>query len=156
MTQIRTSPPERPEAAWPPAFEYLRIDCADTVFVVVAGELDIATVPQLDRVLRDAESVAPQIVLDLGGLEFVSSCGAHLLMEADARLRRAGGRLKIRRAPDGLRRILALVCATAELPDDVLPTTSTYRPRLQASRLRGDTHRVQRPSFDPATPPGDR
>ena len=80
MTQVPILTPERPHAAWPPAFEYLRIDCADTVFVVVAGELDIATVPQLDRVLRDAESVAPQIVLDLGGLEFVSSCGAHLLM----------------------------------------------------------------------------
>ncbi len=137
MTQLQIAPPERPQAVWPPAFECLRVDCADTVFVVVAGELDIATVPQLDRVLRDAESIAPMIVLDLGGLEFVASCGAHLLMEADARIRGAGGRLKMTRTPDGLRRILALVCATGEFPDAVLPTTSTYRPRLQASRLAG-------------------
>ena len=136
MTQHQTLPPKLPQAARPLTIECLRIDGV-LVRVVVAGELDIATVPQLDRVLRDAESIAPMIVLDLGGLEFVSSCGAHLLMEADARIRRAGGRLKIKRAPDGLRRILALVCATAELPDDVLPMTSTYRPRLQASRLAG-------------------
>lgn len=135
MAQYQTIPPERPRAVWPPTFDYLRIDCADTVYVVVAGELDIATVPQLDRVIRDAESVASQIVLDLGGLEFVASCGAQLLMEANARIRRSGGRLKIKRPPEALRRILGLICATAELPDDVLPTTSTYRPRLQASML---------------------
>lgn len=120
----------------PPTFECLRTDSPDTVLVAVASELDIATVPQLDRVLRDAESVAPQIVLDLGALEFIASCGAHVLLEADARIRRAGGRLKIERAPDGLRRILTLMYATAESParrsyDD----DRHIGPRLRASGL---------------------
>lgn len=135
MTQYQSLPSKPPWSVRPPTFECSRIDGMDTVLVVVAGELDIATVPQLDSVLRDAESVAPRIVLDLGGLEFVASCGARLLMEVDARIRRAGGRLEIERAPDGLHWMLALICAAAEFPHDALTTTVTRRPSLQASGL---------------------
>lgn len=136
MTLYQTLPPGPPEAVQPPSFECLRVDRADSVLVVVAGELDIATVPQLDSVLRDAESVAPVIVLDLGGLEFVASCGACLLLEADDRIRRAGGRLKIEHAPEALRRLLALICATAEQPQDVADDDiRLIGPRLRGSRL---------------------
>ena len=135
MTRHQTLPPKPLEHFHPPTFECLRIDGADTVRVVVAGELDIATVPELDLVLRDAESVAPRVVLDLGGVDFIASCAAQLLIEADARIRRAGGRLKIDRAPDALRRILVLICASAELPDGELPTAFTHRPRLGAGGL---------------------
>jgi anti-sigma B factor antagonist len=63
--------------------------------VAVTGELDIATVPRLDRALRRAEVDAALVVLDLRELEFPDSSGAHLLLAADRRIRRAGGRLVV-------------------------------------------------------------
>ena len=56
-----------------------------------SGELDIDAVPELDRALRHAD--APLVVLDLRELEFIDSSGAHLLLAADRRIRRAGRRL---------------------------------------------------------------
>ena len=138
MTQSQSLPSKLPQALRPPTFECSRIDDADTVLIVVSGELDIATVAQLDHALRDAESVAPQIVLDLGGLEFMASCGARLLIEADARIRRAGGRLEIERAPEGLHWMIALICASAEFPHDALTTTSTHQPGCEQAAQRGD------------------
>ena len=128
MSQYQTSPARLPATVRPPELKCLRIDGSATVLVVVAGELDIATVRQFDHVLREAESVAPQIALDLGGLDFVASCGASLLIEADARIRRAGGRLRLERVPDALCRIPALICATSSLLHDVPATASAYRP----------------------------
>jgi anti-sigma B factor antagonist len=67
------------------------------VRLATRGELDIATVPQLDRALRRAQASADSVVLDLDGLEFTDSCGAHLLLEAHRRMRAAGARLVITR-----------------------------------------------------------
>jgi len=72
------------------------------VRVTVTGDLDIAVVPQLDAALRRAEVGSTSVVLDLRGLEFMDLSAAHLLLAADRRLRRAGGRL-------------VLVCGTAEI-----------------------------------------
>jgi anti-sigma B factor antagonist len=63
------------------------------VHVTLSGELDIATVPDVDRALRRAWATSAVIVLDLRKLEFLDSSGAHLIMEAHRRIRCAGGRL---------------------------------------------------------------
>jgi anti-sigma B factor antagonist len=69
------------------------------VHIVVGGELDIATVPQLDAALRRAWASSDVLVVDLRKLEFIDSSGAHLIVDADRRIRRAGGRLIIVRGP---------------------------------------------------------
>jgi anti-anti-sigma factor len=85
---------------------------------MVSGELDILTVPRLDRELRRAQAAAGSIVLDLRGLDFVDSSGAHFLLAAQRRICDAGGRLVVVRGPDeidwfftlvGLDRVLDLV-----------------------------------------------
>jgi anti-anti-sigma factor len=88
------------------------------VHVVVDGELDVATVPQLDTALRRASASSDVLVVDLRKLEFIDSSGAHLIVDTDRRIRRAGGRLIVVRGPWeidwlfvllGLDRVLELV-----------------------------------------------
>jgi anti-anti-sigma factor len=79
------------------------------VHLAPRGELDIATVPHLDRALRRAHASSDTIVLDLSGLELVDSSGAHLLLDADRRMRDAGGRLIITRVTPEVEWFLALI-----------------------------------------------
>lgn len=63
----------------------------DRVVVTVAGELDIATVGDLDRVVRDLRAVDwPEIVLDLRDLDLLASAGLAWLLTT-VRSARTGG-----------------------------------------------------------------
>lgn len=94
------------------------------VALTVAGDLDIATAPQLDRALRSAcaSTAAAAVRLDLRRLDFVDSTGAKVLLDADRRIREAGGRLIIVRGPAALKWLFALMGAD-RLPElvDVSP-----------------------------------
>ena len=84
--------------------------------VVVAGEIDIATVGDVEQELRQAEgSDADQIVLDLSGVTFVDSSAIRLLLAADIRSRADGARLSLRRPPARVMRVLRIAGV-----DDVL------------------------------------
>jgi anti-sigma B factor antagonist len=89
-----------PHPRLPRPFSCRRFAAGEAVRVAVRGELDILTVPRLDRALRRAESDADSIVLDLRELEFVDSSGAHLLLASDRRIRDAGGRLVVVRGSE--------------------------------------------------------
>ena len=83
--------------------------------VTVGGELDIATVPELDTELRAAERDAALVVLDLRSLEFVDSSGVALLLSTARRMRRAGGRLVLMRGTIDVQWLLALMGVDREL-----------------------------------------
>lgn len=78
------------------------------VHVAIGGELDIASVGQLDAALRLAWASADTIVLDVRGLEFIDFSGTTLLTEADRRIRRSGGRLIVVRGSADLEWLFAL------------------------------------------------
>jgi anti-sigma B factor antagonist len=75
--------------------------------VVVAGQLDLATVPRLraalDRAVRRRD---PVVTVDLTGLEFIDSVGLSALLNAARRLTRAGGRLRVVCPPGQVRRTI--------------------------------------------------
>jgi len=54
----------------------------DRHVLVLNGELDVASAPVLERILEDlcAEGGAKEIVLDLGGVEFVDSSGLKAIL----------------------------------------------------------------------------
>jgi anti-anti-sigma factor len=84
------------------------------IFVIAPyGELDLATAPDVERELHRAErSDAAEIVLDLSGLSFIDSTGIRLVLDADARSRADGGRLKLlpgRGAVHGVFRLCGVV-----------------------------------------------
>lgn len=68
--------------------------------VTVSGELDMATVPQLEDALSDAESVAERVVvIDLRGLDFIDLSGVRSIVSADRRVRRTDRELHVIAGP---------------------------------------------------------
>jgi anti-sigma B factor antagonist len=87
----------------------------DAAWVRVAGELTVATLPQLDRTLREPQVQARLVVLDLRELEFMESAGAHALVGHAVRARKAGRRLVLLRGPANVDRMLALTGCAGDL-----------------------------------------
>ena len=95
----------------------------------VSGELDIATMPLLDRALRRARASADVVVLDLRALEFLDSSGAQFILETSRRLRAIGGRLIVVRGPAEVDWLLTLLGLDVELElVDTPPRTTTGHP----------------------------
>jgi anti-sigma B factor antagonist len=85
------------------------------VHVVPQGELDVGSIPLLDRSLRLAGESDNDVVLDLRELDFIDSSGAHLLIAADRRIHRSGGRLRVISGSGEVAWLLALVGVDREL-----------------------------------------
>ncbi len=100
----------------PPMFACaLRADGLDTASVHVIGELDIATAPQLEQILRSAELRARRITLDLRELTFMDGAGLHVIVHASIRARRIDRRLILVRGPSQVDRLFAVTGASAVL-----------------------------------------
>jgi len=135
-----------------------------TVCLVLTGELDMLTLPQLDETLRRAETDAELIVVDLRGLEFIDSSGAQLLLAAQRRVGRAGGRLVVVRGPHEVDWYLALVGFDRELmlldqpPAINAPVTLVKWHGGATPRIVGNSHTPVLESGHPGrhTLPGDR
>lgn len=101
----------RPEAhpyPYPPELEIVRVKQADGLTLAVRGEVDLASAPALERELRDAETSARRIVVDLAGLEFMDSTGIHALMDAHARAKSNGHKLVLTHLPAQVQRLFNL------------------------------------------------
>jgi anti-sigma B factor antagonist len=80
----------------------------DAAWVHVAGELDIATTPQLERTLRVAQSRTRLVVLDLRAVRFMDCAGVHVIVGASVRARQLGHRMVLLRGPPNVDRVFAL------------------------------------------------
>jgi anti-anti-sigma factor len=87
----------------------------DAAWVQVAGELNVATLPQLDRTLREPQVQARLVVLDLRDLDYMDSSGAHALVSHAVRARKAGRRLVFLRGPAIVDRMLTLAGCAGDL-----------------------------------------
>jgi anti-sigma B factor antagonist len=87
----------------------------DAGWVHVAGELDIATAPQLERTLREAQLQAHLVVLDLRELAFIDSCGVHTIVDASIRARQAGHQLLLVHGPPEVDRVFTLTGCSDEV-----------------------------------------
>jgi anti-anti-sigma factor len=87
----------------------------DAVCVHACGELDIASAPRLESMLREAVSTAGLVVLDLGDLAFIDSAGVHAVVNASIHARRLGRRLVIMAVPASVERVFLLAGARANL-----------------------------------------
>jgi anti-sigma B factor antagonist len=100
----------------PFAMQSRRTDACEHIRLV--GEMDLSVIDQVDREMRRAEATdAASIVLDMEELEFLDAAGIRLLLTLDARSRRNGGRLRIRRGPfPQVQRVLELTGVGDLLP----------------------------------------
>jgi anti-anti-sigma factor len=106
-------------------------------WVHVAGALDIATSPELERTLR--ESHARLVVLDLRGLGFIDSAGVHTIVNASLSARRDGRRLVLIRGIPIVDRVFRLTGNADEVEiDDLDPTHRFQRHGAPVLRIAED------------------
>jgi anti-sigma B factor antagonist len=99
----------------PPAFQCAWADGGlDAAWVYLAGELDIATTPRLERMLREPGLQARLIVLDLRDLAFIDSSGVHAIVDASIRAREVGHRMLLLRGRPGVDRVLTLTASSED------------------------------------------
>jgi anti-anti-sigma factor len=102
----------------PPAFHCSWPDGGpDATWVRLAGELDIATTPQLERALREPRLQARLVVLDLRELAFIDSCGVHAIVDASIRARQVGHRVLLLRGPPGVDRVFTVTGTSEHVVD---------------------------------------
>lgn len=101
--------------AEPPSFRCTVQSNGGDAWIGVVGELDLATSPQLQDALREAELYARRIVLDLRELAFLDTSGIHVIVDASHRLRQSRHRLVLVRGPSPVDRLFALTGTTAVL-----------------------------------------
>jgi anti-sigma B factor antagonist len=68
-----------------------------TITLTMSGELDLRSSPVLERAV--AQSDGARVIVDLRGVEFMDSCGLHVLIQAHQRLHGSGRRLAVVRGP---------------------------------------------------------
>lgn len=79
------------------------------IVMVLGGELDLASFPQLEHAIdRALESDPELMVLDLEALEFMDVAGLRSVIRSDQQLRGLGKRLVIAAPGAGVRRLLTL------------------------------------------------
>jgi anti-sigma B factor antagonist len=83
-------------------------DSLDAAWVHVAGELDLATTPQLERTLREAQQTARLVLLDLRQLTFIDSAAVHTIVNAGIEARQRGRRLVLLRGSPNVDRVFTL------------------------------------------------
>jgi anti-anti-sigma factor len=81
--------------------------------LVVRGEVDMATAPQLrDSVLQRLPD-AQKLLLDLGGVTFMDISGVHVLIASQRRARLLGSHLVLARTSSVVQRLLELTGTAA-------------------------------------------
>ena len=81
--------------------------------VILAGEVDLASAPQLRTLLQEAvKSRAPAVVVDMALVSFCDAAGLGLLVGASQELRVMGGQFAVRAAPLSLRRLFQITGLT--------------------------------------------
>lgn len=97
----------------------------DAGWVRVAGELDIASAPVLDKALREPQLQTHLVVLDLGELVFMDCSGVRSIIDASVRARDAGRRLVLVNGSSNVNRMLTLTGSFDEVEiGDFAPVVS--------------------------------
>jgi len=106
------------EALAPPLPEFAVGERHDggTIVLRLAGELDIATAPRLERALLDGRSAGDRVVLDLVDLDFMDSTGLRVIVRAAEAARRGGWELTLRRARPTVQRVFEIAGVVDALP----------------------------------------
>lgn len=98
----------------------------DATVLVVSGELDLVSGPELEHALHQVESSEPgSVILDLRAVEFMDSAGLSVVVNAHQRSQSAGTEFGLVNGSRQVQRLLALTgmdarIATARVPEELL------------------------------------
>jgi anti-anti-sigma factor len=77
--------------------------------LALAGEVDIASTPQFEEGLAEAEGSEPAVlILDLRKVDFIDSTGLRAVIAADERARTAGRRFVVVRGTAAVERVFSV------------------------------------------------
>ncbi len=99
-----------------PRFDVSVEHTGSTAIVRLAGELDLATAPELTDVLRGLEPGCKRIILDLTSLEFIDSTGLRLAVTEHDRASMDGFEFVITGAAGAVLKVLRLTGLDVTLP----------------------------------------
>ena len=99
-----------------PQFEVSVQRSGTTAIVRLAGELDLATAPELTDVLQGLEPACQRIILDVTGLEFIDSTGLRLAVVEHDRAAVDGFEFVIAGAAGSVLKVLRLTGLDVTLP----------------------------------------
>jgi anti-sigma B factor antagonist len=119
-----------------PALEVSAVVSEQTAIVHVAGELDLATAPELENILHGLERECGRIVLDLSHLTFIDSTGLRLAVMEHHRATMDGFEFAIAGATGPVLDVLRLTGLDVALPmaPDVAAIVDGRAPRRRAQR----------------------
>ena len=103
----------------------------DAAWMHVAGELGVATTPQLVRTLLEPELQALLVVLDLSELAFIDIFGVHAIVNASIRARQGGRRLFVLRGSPKVDRMFTLTESSEVEIGDVDPVEPPVQALLE-------------------------
>jgi anti-sigma B factor antagonist len=101
----------RPESAPPRTHPHLNVavdDSRERVEIRLAGDIDLATVPQLRQVLDAHARNGQTMVIDLRDVEFIDSMGLAALVRARHRALSRGARLVLVAPPESVYKVFRL------------------------------------------------
>jgi anti-sigma B factor antagonist len=64
--------------------------CEGTTLILLAGRLDTTTAPLLDQTIEENAQEGRNLVLDMQGLEYISSAGLRVLLSAQKKMQKLG------------------------------------------------------------------
>lgn len=77
--------------------------------ITLNGELDLASAPELERELQEAEAAGPaRVLIDLSGLGFMDSTGLQALLRVRERANGGSFELALRRGTHQVQRVFEL------------------------------------------------
>ena len=100
-----------------PALTRIVLQRCDAAHVHPIGALDIATVPMLERQLRDVrEAGFRRLIVDLRGLSFMDSTGLRLALKWDAAARQDGFEISFVPGEPAVQRVFEITGTSGQLP----------------------------------------
>ena len=80
----------------------------ELVTLTVAGRLDTTTAPNLEAVISELSEDVKELVLDIAGVEYISSAGIRVILGAYKKMNSNGGIMRIEKANDIVREVFEM------------------------------------------------
>ncbi len=100
------------------------------VVIMLSGDLDLATAPELRNALQEALTERPNLVLNMSDLRFLDSTGIGVLVRIHKKTSAVGGVLAFAEVPSNVVKILEVTCL-----DRIFPVYPTVEDALHALEL---------------------
>jgi anti-sigma B factor antagonist len=79
----------------------------DALVLLLGGRLDTTTAPELETEIKTLPSTTTELILDLGGLEYLSSAGLRVILMAQ-KLMNIQGKMTVRNVNDTIMEVFEI------------------------------------------------